>query len=1157
MATGLPALIIGVGGTGLRVLQRVKERLIETYYGEVPSQITLLAFDTVLPSPTDNFVGVQLTQNSGMYGSSALQQEFQLIQSHPSFTMDDVLAEARQGVPRWSWLEVNKLDQLLPPHSRSISDGISTSRPIGRTAFFLNCDEVRQTLQRAMQQVLQPVDPGAISNTTDLARVKRNVFLVGSLAGGTGSGAFIDVATLIRSIKRYDNAFSDIVLIGIVVLPRFFAHIQDHFGRRVPNTYAGLRELDRFMRGHKAHTPYHYVGGHGEEVKVENQLFDLCYLVDIEDYAGRPAGVKPDLGGLPAIADVIVAHTDLRLGLRLNAANSNVAANYALPMTNVAQASPFGLVQPTPQYDYQYQSRRYYSALNCYTVIFPREDVAKSLSLRFLVDFIDSHMIARDQRGQLMVPDDPIPVNALVEFLAKSSPTIQDRLAAQGEVEGKEPTFYLGIFVQTMLQYRDRRFDTSPEFVLKWLVDNPQTRKAVFDSIRRSLEMTTKDPADSSNMHAYVNKVRSWQEKYLGQLVDPHNLFGNRVGGAWEKGLGDLVPYQRTQMDAYVQTMMLSILNQRQETPVGTEQTSLMRANRLNYLLTFLRKLKDGVRAFIRQADLSFGATAKQVLQLRRDLEEHRARVVTFRGPSVPMFNPHPGPAYLQKLRELAEAECQHMLHTLVVAVAVQFGGDIASTESSPSVLDTAIQSIERWAKRLDKVREQIAEERGRHEARRKEKYAIGVRSYLTDPQKFPKAAEVEEELYRRYKPLVLRTLIGPDPLGEGGAFVWTMHGAEPKDFDYQIVTKPKGFKLHPYRNAEVFNLFGATSGVEDMAHEWQAGSFRLMAEHIRSDKVARVAAYLPKLYADQTALLGSVMAPHNKALVRLQNVAPSDRQRELYLAIDPTSDDLRVADFYRWFGQKWKSTEQNQDFLEAESAISCTFLTLYHGLELDHFHGFNAGEKSYRAMVNHALHLFPEERLAAEYEAQIPVMKRNDWGEVKRLHPEVVIGLGASSRVRSFAHALVCGLIETISDDVSHELYLALPEFYLTKAQQQRLTHATDIHAFFQMGPNDQTAARVLQAFQTYTLVGKPVDDLHGFHSIDYNAVAMAFQLWFNEQHKGKSGSAIDQLLTEWETNPNGLIAPLFHSEGKDPRFRDLGIVLMLELNCWRQLFN
>src|SRR5690349_20508680 len=108
---------------------------------------------------------------------------------------------------------------------------------------------------------------------------------------------------------------------GIITLPRFFSSINDSLGRRVPNTYASLRELDRFIQTHNANTPYTIIGGDGREITIDYSLLDLCFLVDIEDYNGQQPGTRPDFGALPAIVDMIVAHTDLRLGLRLNAAN--------------------------------------------------------------------------------------------------------------------------------------------------------------------------------------------------------------------------------------------------------------------------------------------------------------------------------------------------------------------------------------------------------------------------------------------------------------------------------------------------------------------------------------------------------------------------------------------------------------------------------------------------------------------------------------------------------------------------------------------------------------------------------------------------------------------------------------------------------------------
>ncbi len=49
-----PTLVIGVGGTGVRVLLRIKERFLEAY-DEVPSNVTLLpATQTITVTPKMN-----------------------------------------------------------------------------------------------------------------------------------------------------------------------------------------------------------------------------------------------------------------------------------------------------------------------------------------------------------------------------------------------------------------------------------------------------------------------------------------------------------------------------------------------------------------------------------------------------------------------------------------------------------------------------------------------------------------------------------------------------------------------------------------------------------------------------------------------------------------------------------------------------------------------------------------------------------------------------------------------------------------------------------------------------------------------------------------------------------------------------------------------
>lgn len=1163
--SGLPTLIVGVGGTGLRVLQRVKERLLETYYGEVPPHIKLLELDTALQSPSDHFCDVRLNEEaSHAYGSGGYAvQELQLIQTTPTFTMDHVFDEAEKGKERrWSWVEVNRLKNLLPPAGRSILDGAGAYRPVGRVAFFLNYPQVQQRLVQAMQEVIQPqIDfiqvvqqDSSAEKDVNTAASKRNVFIVGSMAGGTGSGAILDVAAMLRSMVQTNAAFNNIVLIGIVALPQFFTGVQDAIGRRVPNSYAGLREADRFIRGHTSESPYSMVVGNGQTLQIQNSLFDLCYLVDMQDYFGMQIAEKADHGPIAVIADMVTAHTDVRLGLRLNATNINVPSNYHLPPGNQFQ-SEGGY--------YLYQSRRFYSSMNSHTVIFPREDVARALSLRFLIDLIDNHIIKRKSVSSdrdLTVNDDPLSIDVLVEFLGKDTPTQEEKDRAKLSTQAGD--IDLGVFVRTFIREStnpSRKFNSEMSSVLTWLIEDAPKRQQVEKVITSSTDEIIAPVEDKGDMNHYVNRVDRWLKKYLGPLNDPNIPLGDRSGGEWEKAFGDLVIEFRPTMEARVDDLVMRILNQREDLVVpGTDnKISLLRANRAAYALALLRMLKERVRVFEEQASASFGKIS--LTQARKDLSEQEAVVKNHKGG---WFKSNPGPNYLNALKEVAHNEQQRLLRNLVLQMAQQFGGDIVQEGRQKSVLDVAIQELEEWVKTLVQVRERIATEQTRHEGRRREKYAIRSRTYVTDPARFPDAQKIEDGLYTRYRPLIWRTLLGPDPSGGGGGgLFWDYREGGNGYFDYAIMTKNKDFKLIPTRPNEVSNhpMLGVGKGVEGITRAWTDGAFRLFAEQVRSDKTARVAHFIMQLFsnAGQVGFVSAVLEKHSRVLTRMNSIQPNLQQEEHYLAVDPKSDDDKVTGFYSWFNtSNWQKT--NQQFLQSESDVACTYLTLYHGLEVDHISGFGECEPAYRNVNTAAgcLHLFPEEQLAADYEARIPLLGIPEWMQVKRLHPEVVVCLNDDERVRNFALALVSELIKLdVTDHDQVEYFITLPESTLYK-QPLRLTNTETIPHYDLMRDTDRTAARILQAFQTFMLRGHAIGVQYGEHNkIDYAAIRPLFETWLKDHHNNPSGERLDDLVKSWrsQTDIPGLW-PLFKAESQDPRFRDLGIVLYLELDGWRK---
>src|SRR5690606_29152949 len=123
-----------------------------------------------------------------------------------------------------------------------------------------------------------------------LVKVKRNnptlkslqVFIVGSLAGGTGAGMFIDTAHLVREIATQDNLDlkGKMSIRGYLVLPDAFSRTVDQALLRsmYARAYAGMRESRRFTVSfdHAQGYPMYYHAGSGHPLwhgAIKGKLF--------------------------------------------------------------------------------------------------------------------------------------------------------------------------------------------------------------------------------------------------------------------------------------------------------------------------------------------------------------------------------------------------------------------------------------------------------------------------------------------------------------------------------------------------------------------------------------------------------------------------------------------------------------------------------------------------------------------------------------------------------------------------------------------------------------------------------------------------------------------------------------------------------------------
>jgi hypothetical protein len=111
-----------------------------------------------------------------------------------------------------------------------------------------------------------------------------NVFVYGSIAGGTGSGSFIPVAYLLKELVEQQGWIPKVY--GTLIMPSLFLNeVPGALHRDInANGYAALKELEHLMKlgaeGSLTEEEFHYNPNNPHEPDVVDKPYDFVYLAD-------------------------------------------------------------------------------------------------------------------------------------------------------------------------------------------------------------------------------------------------------------------------------------------------------------------------------------------------------------------------------------------------------------------------------------------------------------------------------------------------------------------------------------------------------------------------------------------------------------------------------------------------------------------------------------------------------------------------------------------------------------------------------------------------------------------------------------------------------------------------------------------------------------
>lgn len=234
-----PMLFIGVGGSGGNTVRTIRENLQEAlrlkgWTGEFPECWQTLWIDTIA------------VQGTGGFGADLLPHDSYLGLVQTGLQYPDIRDDIKNQVPATSHVDV--LSGWLPERSPvPIEKGAGQYRALGRAIGVDNFRKMRLFLESANAR---------LTNTqalTDIAKLNAlfnqpqgskkqttSVFVISSMAGGSGSGLFQDVAHMVKLIDPGLANFTHVMLYGADV---FKLGIPDNMLRSVPgNTTAALAE---------------------------------------------------------------------------------------------------------------------------------------------------------------------------------------------------------------------------------------------------------------------------------------------------------------------------------------------------------------------------------------------------------------------------------------------------------------------------------------------------------------------------------------------------------------------------------------------------------------------------------------------------------------------------------------------------------------------------------------------------------------------------------------------------------------------------------------------------------------------------------------------------------------------------------------------------
>lgn len=260
-------LYIGLGGTGVAALLKVKKCFIDSY-GEIPPMIGFLAIDT-------DTAAFSKEETSNLGSSIKLHANELLV-----CTAKNALQIYKNNPTAYEWVPTKNVNNL-----RNIAGlGAGQVRSNGRFIAYYNFNAIQASISTAITKIHQLIPNNSkyiVDTNKDGVEYATTINVFASVAGGTGSGMLIDTLCLVnKSMKEMTLEYK---LYPWIVLPEIFRSMNNGpaMANVRYNAYGAIRSLD-YIRHLDPNDPAINFG----YTTITEPLFNYAFVLNNLNQAG-------------------------------------------------------------------------------------------------------------------------------------------------------------------------------------------------------------------------------------------------------------------------------------------------------------------------------------------------------------------------------------------------------------------------------------------------------------------------------------------------------------------------------------------------------------------------------------------------------------------------------------------------------------------------------------------------------------------------------------------------------------------------------------------------------------------------------------------------------------------------------------------------------